>query len=370
MPSLSTSPTYLAAGKQARITVTLTESGTNFVRIWCTIAPTGSELALKLAAGSLNRVQVYEGDGGAKTWTTTFDKGGKYTFVAQEYTRGSAWGGGYQGDDQGGLSETKVGSEASLTLHLGQAMEQKIGVGADTGTLVLWVWDGTIRATTIAEYGEKTPAIVRRSTARASTAADDANTAAALSALVGVGWSTAVGDITTLVAQIRTKQNAHNSLTSGSVHAGADTINVILSENAGAPTPTELATFVNDAIQKFRRHRLNDAELGTGSASYHSPSGNDTGDFTNMPLFRSVGSLEEAYAGLADLWRAHEAHRVSTTAHGAADNTNSLPSISGTILNVHRYFLASLAALAPTSAPAESDAAVNLAAKAGFKKRA
>src|SRR6185369_12938032 len=158
MTSVATTPTYPIPGRETRVIFTISA---NFVRVWCTVAPEGSELANKLKLTTQNRVLVYQGDGGQHNpWRFNADKGGKYTLVTQEYTRGTAYGGGYQGDPNGVESETKSGSETTLSLFIGQRMTSTIGIAPDSATLVLWVWDGNIRPTTLATQGENSPAIV------------------------------------------------------------------------------------------------------------------------------------------------------------------------------------------------------------------
>jgi hypothetical protein len=76
--ALSTIPAYAPRGRKVSVIFTLTESGSNFVRVWCTAAPLGSALRQKLDgdADPLNRVQVHQGQGGENhPWRETFDVG-------------------------------------------------------------------------------------------------------------------------------------------------------------------------------------------------------------------------------------------------------------------------------------------------------
>lgn len=377
MASLSTTPTYPVPNKEVRIAIALTESGTNYVRIWVTVAPEGSELATKITESTQSRFEVFDGDGGAaQPWRFTPDVGGKYTFLAQEYTKGNGFGGGYEGDPLGAKTETKVGGEATLTLEIGQAVQQPIGVGADVATLVFWVWAGTIRKTTIALHGENSPRIESDSPSPlAKSAMETSAVKTALAALVDIACNpTATGTLATIVAEMVTDLNAHNAALGG-VHSGADGDNVIPPELQSAPTPQTLIEFVNDALPKMRRHRLNDhggetvtpAPGGTGSAAYHVV-GTAKADLLNMPLYTSVGSHAEAYAALADIWRAHEGHRVSTVVHGTADTTNALAALPP-LLEVHRQYLTVLANPAPAAPPAQSSGVQHLISVAGFEVR-
>jgi hypothetical protein len=375
MPTISTLPVYPIPNRDARVIFTLTESGSNFVRVWVTVAPEGSKLASELKESTQNRFVVYAGDGGeTQPWRLNADKGGRYTLVAQEYTKGSGFGGGYEGDPLGAPTEVKVGTEATLTLEIGQKFTQRIGAGGDIATIVLWVWSDTIRKTTVALHAEDSPRIESDApTPLAKTAMETSSVVAGLADLADVACTTALGTLSTIVSEMVSDINAHIGLGAG-VHDTSDTHNAIPRELAAAPTPQTMIEFVNDALLKMRRHRLNDhggdasagTPPGTGSSAYHEVGGVPRGDLANMPLFQSVGSQEEAYAALADIWRAHEGHRVSLVVHGTADNTYALAALPK-LLELHRRFLAVLASLTPSAPPAQSSGAQLLISVAGFQ---
>lgn len=371
MTTIAVTPSLAIPGREVSVAFGLTQTGTNFVRVWCTVAPLDSKLdqEIKKAATSNARAQVYEGDGGADhPWRHTFDKGGTYTLKAQEYTKGTGFGGGYQGDTRANEEEIKVGSEASLTIDIGKRMKHTLGTGPDTAELALYVFGATIYATTVALHGEATPAVSKPSSPRAATAALDANVATAIAALAGVAASTALPDPATVVSNFRTKFNAHIALTGGGVHANADSDNFLLPEPCAPPTPANISAFCTYALRLLRQHETNDSGTGAGSASsgYHQISALNVGDSLNQPLVRGVSGPEDSYAALADLWRAYEAHRVSLAVHGAADSTNSLSALPD-VLSVHRYFFASLASISATAAPGDSSGAAVLKTW-GFKE--
>src|SRR5688572_5137187 len=94
-------PNLPLGNREAVVNFNLTEPGASRVRVWCIEAPASSELdrRLKEDSASRTRIEVYFGDGGPNDpWRHRFDKGGKYTLIAQEYQGLSDWGGGYQGD--------------------------------------------------------------------------------------------------------------------------------------------------------------------------------------------------------------------------------------------------------------------------------
>ncbi len=371
MPTLTTTPAYAPPGRNIEVHWTLAESGADFLRVWLVDAPAGSRLKAQLAEGVASRLVVFTSEEGL-TWSTgDFDVGGNYVFVTQEYTRGaSAHGGDYEGDPNAAPSETKLGAETTVTLNIGQRMTQRLGFGRDTATLVLYVWGDTIRETRLSEHGEVSPAIVRPSTPRATTAATDTNVLTAVAALKGVAADTAIGSLGTIIGDIVSKFNAHR--TEATIHQTDDDDNVIPVVYSATPTPQNFPQIVSTILRFLDQHMRNDAggvdgDAGTNSAVYHDVGGAKV-DWTNLPLFKNAGTVEECYAALADIWRAYTAHAASTSVHDAADAGNVLTNINGTILNVHRYFLDSLAKSSPTVPQTRPSAAVKLATKAGFSE--
>lgn len=357
----SQSPAFATTKKAARVTLTLNGGG-NFFRIWVTNAPLGSALKTKLQQGSLSRLEVFSGSP-ADIWEFEADKAGAYVFTAQEYTRGGVtFGGGFKGDPDGFSSEVKVGVEGALTLRFGQRLTMPIGFGQDRATLVLWVWDATIKPTTFDLHGETSPAIQGATTSRAITAASSTGVTTALTALENVTATTALGTLTTVLNEMIDDYNAHR--VQGSVHSANDTNNVIASSFKGANSEAALKRSAAEIIQKLDRHMRNDnAGAGTGSAAYHS-----TADGTNALLTGPPGSLAETIGALADVWRVYEAHRASgTPIHSAADSTNTLAALPK-LLDVHRQFLAMTQPLAPSPPETANAGAVTLQHGAGMSE--
>ncbi len=359
MPTLTPEPLYPAPNRPLSVRFALEDADATYVRVWCTDAPAGSKLKADLTKSQQSRLQVYEGDGGTAWTNGTFDRGGAYRFVAQEYQLlAENYGGSYEGDPDAAPSQTKVGAEASLVLYVGQRMTCPLGFGQDKATLVLWVWDDTIRATTVNAQGELTPTIVGSQTPRATSAAATPDVIDALADMDGVTASSASGPLSSSLNDIIDKFGTH--LTQSGVHNTGDTDNAISDAFSGNPTPQTLPRVVSELLSKVRRHFANDNGGGTNSDTYHSAV-----DWTNMPLFTSGGSLAESYAAIADLWRAYEEHRVSEDVHADPDTANALGPLPK-ILVVHREFLRALAALSPIVPATQSVAAATLMQQAGF----
>jgi hypothetical protein len=368
--SLSVSPTYPIPGRPCELTFVLTESGANFARIWVTDAPLGSDLRAKLTASGTSRLPFHTGDVGEKH-PVQFrpDKGGVYTFVVQEYVKGTSYGGGYQDDPNAAPSETKVGAEATLTLQVGQRVTQRVGVKGDTATLALWIFGSTIRPTTIEVHGEVTPALMSPTSPRAVIAVETTAVKTELANLANASVATALGTLATIVANMVGEINDHLALTSGSVHNAADSDNTLPVGLSTTVSPKDLPATVNAILKALRQHYTNDDNTGAGpdSAAYHKISSVNRNDRVNLPLFDSAGDLEQAYAALADIWRSYEAHRVLTSVHGAADNTNALAALP-TCLKLHKEFLAVLASSSPSSPATVNSGVVTAVSVAGFRE--
>jgi hypothetical protein len=378
MPTLATVPTYPVPGRQMRVTFTLTGPSANYYRAWVTDAPAGSELRKRLNDTGVTRTQVAEGDA-ATVWEFEPDRGGCYRVLVQEYTLGASdHGGGYEGDPDAAPSETKVGSETTLALYVGQKMVSQCGAGQDTADLVLYVWDATIRSTTLDAHGEVSPRIENASSPRASMAAVSPNTVTALAALSDVAVTTAIGTIATIVNDLISNFNSH--LSQGSVHQANDTDNDINVGFRDAQTPNTLARTVSECLTRWRQHMTNDNGLGIGLAGtdpstdppdvtpapYHDVGGAKI-DWTNLPVMTSVGDLSSAYRAIGDLWRCHEAHRVNTGVHDTSDTTNDLAALPA-LLTVHRRFFEAIAAISPTVPDSQSSGAVLLMSQTGARE--
>lgn len=368
MTALTTLPVYAPPVRETQVIFTLTESGSNFVRVWVTVAPPDSELRSLLEQSTQSRVQIYQGDGGANSpMKRKFDKGGKYTFVCQEYTRGaSAYGGGYQGAPEGAPSETKVGTESTLSLFVGQRMTAELGANGDTATLVLWVWDDSIRATSLGVHGEVSPALQNDSPSpRARMAMESATVTALVDALAGMTVDDATAGWDSFLEDFISNWNEH--LTEAGVHDNHDTENEIPDGLSNAASSTTLKDALAEIVLRLRYHYTNDAQLGgvtsgRDSASYHT--GNDN---RNLPLIAGVSDAD-AFFALADLYRSYEAHRVSASLHDAPDTVNALSSPAAPLLELAAAFFRVLASTSPTPPPAQSSGASKLIAQARFSE--
>lgn len=365
MATIALDPLYPIPRSKVAINFSLTESGTNYVRAWVTDAPAGSAYRLGLDKARASRALVFESDSKALSWDSgNFDLGGAYVLAVQEYNRGaSSYGGRFEDDPNAAPTETKVGSEYTLTVYIGQRVTSQAGAGADRAKLVLWVWNNTIRQTTLAIHGEVSPAIIKPATNRAASATADATVKTNLAALVDVTASTALGSPASMISNIITRYEAHRA--SAVFHSAADSDNTISAGYKEAPSPSTLPLILTEILKKLSRHETNDRGgagnvAGVNSGAYHASS---KVDWTNYPIFTGCASLADVYPVLGEIYRCYEAHRVSAI-HGSSDTTAL--TAAPPLVAVHQAFMAALAALSPTIPATKNGAAVLLASQAGF----
>jgi hypothetical protein len=342
-----------------------TLTGANHVRLACTAAPMGSALRKRLDATSGVAVDVYSGPS-INQWLFAPDVAGAYVFTAYECTVGaSQYGGGYFGDSDSDTSETVLDSN-TLTISVGSRLETKLGVGSNTATLVCYVFGSTIRATTESDYGERTPAITKPSSAKGITAVENAATRALVATLDGVSAATAIGDPESMAATLVIWFEAHRVKTS--VHASADGANSLIPSLFVPSSANGLAATLNDLRTKVERHMRNDAAgAGTGTAAYHAPSGIASADlsvgFQAPPA--SPDNRASQILLLADLMRVMTAH-ASSSVHASPD-TGGFPLVS-ILIGIHIFFLFTIAASSPTAAANANAGSTLLVHSGGFSE--
>jgi hypothetical protein len=373
MTTISHSPLFPAPNKAVAVSFALTNSSANFIRVWCTVAPTGSNLEKLINDNKdpRNRIVFFEGSP-STVLDYQFDKGGKYTFVCQEYVKGSGYGGGYEGDPNGNVKETKLGSEISQYIYIGQKVTQPIGPPSNQATLTLWVWNDTIRRTTKAFHGEDSPSIIAASpTARVKAAIESETVQDALDFLIDKTATVAAGNVATKVLEIWTAIAEHYA-NAGAHPVEIDVENVLVDGFSTAYSNTELPKFVNQVLKSLIAHYTNDGGVdgsgvyGPDSQPYHKPSLEIVNDRLNIPVYQSVSKYDEAYGALADIQRSLSAHTLDSTVHGFVEDSG-LTALSP-IWAVHSAFCSEIASTNPSVAPAQSTGVHTLISTAGFKE--
>jgi len=372
--TLSVLPAYPVPGRECALTFTIAPTS-NFAKVWVTSAPQGSALRAKIEASTSLRFPFESGQVGPQhPISFTPDKGGVYTFVVQEYVKGeAAFGGAYEGDPSSDQTETKAGSEVQLTLQVGQRVTQKVGKSPDTATLSLWIFGSTIRATTLAVHGERTPSLSKPGTPKASIAVESTAVQSALDPFVDADVATVLGDLGTVLSNLGTVINLHMNY-AADVHNTGDVANNIPTGMVNSVSPKDLPKTVSKILAALRGHYTNDDNghtdgitPGPDSAAFHEFGIIKKNDIIDLPIFDSVGDLETAYGALADIWRSYEAHRKSTAVHQNPDNVNVLGALPAA-LQLHQLFISVLASVSPAIPPTINSGVVTAVSTAGFKE--
>ena len=368
--SLTSSVTYPVPGKETQISVAATSG--NYVKLYCTAAPLGSELRTKLdnlQGGSTARISVFGGDTD-EIWRWTPDGGGVYTFLAEEITKGASdHGGGYAGDPDGYESETILGTTTGLTVIVGTLLTASIGAGSDTATLKFYVFDYYIRATTMGTHGVITPSLDDPTTSKARIAADAEEVKDALAELVDKTVNAVLSLPAVWIDDLIVQYEAHRA--SATYHTNADTDNAI-SADYRLPTscPAGAAKALNELRLKLTRHMLNDdAGSGIGTGNYHVVSGDQRADLVNG-IITGPASEQDALSlclALADTWRAYEAHRVHVNYHiNGGDTTNDAYALPQ-LLALYEEFISQLQVTSPSVPTGESAGVAYAINSGGFK---
>ncbi len=180
---------------------------------------------------------------------------------------------------------------------------------------------------------------------------------AAADALVDVVASTAVGNLSTVLDDIRSNYETHRQETD-TYHYGTDGDN-LMDTSGDSSSIDGIIQRADDTIKTIRGHVRTEASGVAGNGDWHQDGSSvQMADFTNAPVLRAASALPLAINAIADAHRSYEAHRQSTAVHKAADTANALSSLP-VLLQVHSAYLAALANDSPT-VPATAQSGVVL----------
>lgn len=346
--------------------------GVNFVRLWCTDAPAGSTLRKQLDKEGASRVELpaielAANGAAAAVQRMPFDRGGKYVLQGQEYTRGTTYGGGYAGAPDAKNTETKVGSEQSLGVYVGQRFVHRLGSSSHgTAQLLVYAWNETIRPTSMAVHGVLSPAIINPSNIRAANAANASAVLTKLALFENATVASLTTNLDTLINELVTDIPKHfNNLPAGAYHTSPDTDNDTEIEKLTKrlKSPGALMRIAQVMANRLRLHMQNGSD---GSKGYHAEP-----DFEDALIADFGGSEADQAAGfaaLADVVRCYIAHiaQGATYHAGGADSNNTIGTTIDPLIGLHKEFLAALAGIAPTANGPVMTAAARLDAM-GFR---
>lgn len=383
--TLTTDLTYPLPGRHL-VRVSSNTAGVNFVRLWCTDAPAGSKMRAKIDSApggdrTVARVEIGTASVGSylsfgKTGTADsfepdgveFDIGGVYVFRGQEYTKGTTYGGGYENSPDAFQTETKVGGEqANIKIYIGERLEQRIGNSTHgSATLVIYVWNDTIRETTLASHKVVSPAIINPRGDLAKLAVVDANVKTKLYALIGKTMSDLRTNVATLIAEMIDDISDHMKNVDHTQHTTPDDDNgdfiLELPDDPGSPEG-----YVNAARVLLQRLLLHMAMQSNDTGVVHSDPDWENAAIADVPSpGRITGSF---WSAVADVYRAYEAHRQEgSPIHTSATSTNNaLGTALNALLDLHKQFLSVMQPYVPIN-PASFQQAVAEGAALGFSR--
>lgn len=375
--TVTTTPQYAVVAKPPKLTFSVNDSLGKRVRLFVTDAPVGSKYKKQLTDTGASQVRIHDGDIG-QAFQFEADLPGAYTLLAQEIQI-PQFGGGYKGDTRGhldvggGKGAEKVLSEDTATVYIGQRLTGTLGAGEHKATLVLWVWQNTIRTTSVELHGEASPDIIDPSSPVAKTAAGDTTVRAKLHLIENQDVATVLyngTDFPTMLDDLIVRLNSHFS--NASVHAAADSANLISSAFSGSEGKAGIPLALAKIFDALDKHLQTDAAnamtigfgaAGRGTGDWHINSGHTVAD-GNALLASAPREVGDCWVAFADIVRVATAHWPKLSLHNLPDVfTVSL----SRYLQLHRVFLDVIAGMSPTPAPDENPGATLLVHDAGLE---
>ena len=357
--ALVVAPLYPLEGEDAVLSLTVTSGSATVYSL--TSVPSASALSVGLlltdvpAGIAVPEDAVDAVERGYSTNTFTPDVPGEYGVTAYDLVQ---WLGipSYPGDPAGEQRWQLVASQSG-TVNVGKAVDLPIlTVDGRGATLRLSVVNETVRDADLVDATDEW--------ARACILG--AGVVATLAALGGAGVAVnSIGnDLSTDVADLRTKYEAHRVVVGG-CHANADATNTVLRT---APNSTAGALLVLSYLEDAILGHLKDSS--TAATRWHTGgAGTPADDFRNLPITGTPGTLAQATVFCADLrYRCYARHRVQTAtpaSHGIADPGNALT--AATVLdNVIVAYLDELATIAPAAVAGEPEGVMDARQRYGF----
>lgn len=352
--TLTTTPTYALPSDAVPLTATV-NTAANFVRLWCVDAPVGSALKKRIDKSSASRVEISPPNAPAAggfspgvVFDSQLEVGGRYTFVGQEYALGATtYGGGYSNAPDAFKTETLVGVEQTLVVDVGQRMSHRLGCSAyGTAQLLVYVWGGYIRETTMEIHRVVSPAIVNASTPRALSAASASGVLTQLALFTNIDVTTVATNLAVLVNELTNDLPLHFGNDMAGYHPAVDNDNDTEIDDLPLQlsTPNAVAKAAAVLYSRFRNHMSNGP---TGADRYHRNGAVYTLICDPTP---SEADMAYTFAILADVVRCYETHRVDVSQHLVADVNHPIATALGPLLSLHRAFFSALASFSPTVA--------------------
>jgi|GEM_PF-4775969 len=317
MSGLSPAPAFPIKGMACRIAFTALDPTTNVVTLVAVSAPEGSAIAAKLTAAEGQRVEEYSGRA-ADPWDFKPDFGGVYTFRLEE-SLVTTTAPRFEDDTLGAPLPEPI-TWAFVSLYVGESVRIQLGSNPDQAALLLYVWNATIRATSVAVHGVLSPAVVDPKSSAAETAIGDPALLQAIGELVEMPAETLLGSFATDFQNVRAAYSTH--IANASYHDNSDTDNAVGASWATS-TLKSSAAGVNQLWQALRNH--------TQKLARSFPADPDTpepvhGAVDGTSAYQTTGANADRtsqYLALADIVvRLQEHKAVGSSVHSPTDSTS------------------------------------------------
>lgn len=360
MATLVPAPDYPIPGQDCSITFAGLVAGTNQVQVNATLAPAGSELRRRIDAARGEVVDVYSGSA-ADPWRFKPDKGGVYTFDLLEFEVQSSSGALFQGDP-GGAPRPVLKTTTTVALYVGERLSLKLGEPPHQCDLVVFVWNNTVRATSVPVQGVATPALENPSSPAAASATYDPTLIGLVASLDNDSAASILGTFPDDFAAVATAWNTH--VANGTAHNNADTRHPI-SSGWGATTIKGAPAAINELRRLMASHM---GSLTIPAADPTDPPVTIHDAVDGRTVFQSAGCQEgrgSQYFALADaMVRLAEHKALASPVHNSAD-AGAAPTV-GTLVAIAARYITALRLTSPTLPPSRNPGAASLEQFGGF----
>lgn len=366
MPSLTLAPTYSLPNREVRLRPAGLNSSTNKVELYWAAAPEGSEQKALIDKGT-GRQLAFQGSEDEE-WRFTPSVPGVYVLQLDEYLIRERAVSVFQNDPRGAPAPTLLAS-TTVTIPIGEKMTMAVGEDPNSATLIVYVWQDTIRRTTVQLQGEASPTLERAQNQSATSAAIAPSVVAKVDALIDQTASTVIGTFSNDFEAIRAAVASHMSNTSA--HTSSDVLRALGSAYT-ANSPMAAKSAINALRQSFFQHIQAKYALDSENVSYDPMSPptpsvvHSQVDGTTVFLTSGAGdSRSSQYLALADLYIALSTHKGLSSVHTGVD-ANPIGSTSP-LLNIFIEFLSAANTTSPTPPSYRNAGAALLEQLGGFE---
>jgi hypothetical protein len=359
-------PVYPIPEQRCELTFSGLDPATNQITIYPVSAPIGSRVRGDIDASKGTRVEEYTGKS-SLPWVFTPDVGGRYVFNVEESTINAPRGKRFDLDTYGS-PDPAIAQTSTVSLFVGERMTLSLGESPHAAQLACYVWNETIRATTLAVHGEDTPALSGATSPRSAIAILDAALLADVATMSGSTVAAFTGTFADQFVICRDAYDLHlTDATFGGQHENPDDLN-LCGEGLRATDQTLAQTALSEFRRRLSAHAVTMTDSGGLGVHWEYPdSASDA-----FILSGSSGSRSEQYLALADIIVRLENHLAAfgpggVDWHVGVDNPGTVLGICP-MLTLCRDYLRALGSEIVSIPDGRNAGAAKLEQLAGFEK--